>query len=211
MDARARHRDGSNRSGFGGYPGVCPRRRTGRRNRRIDRHRQRAGRRRRHRSELAQRHQPGAATADIFGPARRIREPRTILDLRAALGLERATAVDRRHIILFAAERALSGVERPAAGDPPAGDAREAERQPGLPERLLAFRHLFRGPRKATITWCFDDKGGGRYLYSRTDQGSFYCHGFAQARWNGQKLDLSSANPTCDDRNIKVPSDAHLR
>lgn len=62
------------------------------------------------------------------------------------------------------------------------------------------------GPRKATITWCFDDKGGGRYLYSRTDQGSFYCHGLAQARWNGQKLDLSSANPTCDDRNITVPS-----
>ena len=62
------------------------------------------------------------------------------------------------------------------------------------------------GPRKATVTWCFDDKGGGRYLYSRTDQGSFYCHGLAQARWNGRKLDLSSANPTCDDRDIKVPS-----
>ena len=54
------------------------------------------------------------------------------------------------------------------------------------------------GPRKATVTWCFDDKGGGRYLYSRTDQGSFYCHGLALARWNGAKLDLSSANPTCD-------------
>jgi len=62
------------------------------------------------------------------------------------------------------------------------------------------------GPRKATITWCFDDKGGGRYLYSRTDQGSFYCHGLARARWNGQKLDLSSANPTCDDRNVRVPT-----
>jgi hypothetical protein len=62
------------------------------------------------------------------------------------------------------------------------------------------------GPRKATITWCFDDKGGGRYLYSRTDQGRFYCHGLAQARWNGQKLDLSSANPTCDDRNVRVPT-----
>lgn len=62
------------------------------------------------------------------------------------------------------------------------------------------------GPRKATITWCFDDKGGGRYLYSRTDQGSFYCHGLAQARWNGPKLDLSSANPTCDDRTVEVPS-----
>jgi len=58
---------------------------------------------------------------------------------------------------------------------------------------------------RGTVTWCFDDKGGGRYLYSRTDQGSFYCHGLAKARWNGQKLDLSSAHPTCDDRNIEVP------
>lgn len=62
------------------------------------------------------------------------------------------------------------------------------------------------GPRKATVTWCFDEKGSGRYLYSRTDQGSFYCHGLVQARWNGQKLDLSSANPICDDQSIKVPS-----
>lgn len=62
------------------------------------------------------------------------------------------------------------------------------------------------GPRKATVTWCFDEKGSGRYLYSRTDQGSFYCHGLAQARWNGQKLDLSSANPICDDHSTKVPS-----
>jgi hypothetical protein len=61
------------------------------------------------------------------------------------------------------------------------------------------------GPRKATLTWCFDDRGGGRYLYSRTDQGSFYCHGRAQARWDGPKLNLSSANPTCDDPNIRVP------
>jgi hypothetical protein len=62
------------------------------------------------------------------------------------------------------------------------------------------------GPRKATITWCFDDRGSGRYLYSRTDQGSFYCHGLAQARWNGPKLDLGSANPICDDHATKVPS-----
>lgn len=61
-------------------------------------------------------------------------------------------------------------------------------------------------PRKATITWCFDDKGSGRYLYSRTDQGGFYCHGLATARWDGRKLDLNSASPTCDDRTIRVPS-----
>jgi len=61
------------------------------------------------------------------------------------------------------------------------------------------------GPRKATLTWCFDDKGAGRYLYSRTDQGSFYCHGQAQAQWKGQKLDLASTDPACDDRSIKVP------
>jgi hypothetical protein len=62
-------------------------------------------------------------------------------------------------------------------------------------------------PRKATLTWCFDDKAGGRYLYSRTDQGSFYCNGQAQAQWVGQKLKLSSANPVCDDKKTKVPSE----
>lgn len=62
------------------------------------------------------------------------------------------------------------------------------------------------GPRKATQTWCLDDKGAGRYLYTRTDQGSFYCHGQAQAEWRGKKLVLSSANPICDDKSTKVPS-----
>ena len=62
------------------------------------------------------------------------------------------------------------------------------------------------GPRKATLTWCLDDRGSGRYLYTRTDQGSFYCHGPAHAEWNKQKIVLSSANPTCDDKSVKVPS-----
>lgn len=54
------------------------------------------------------------------------------------------------------------------------------------------------GQQRGTITFCFDDKGRGRYLYSRTDQGSFYCHALAQARWEGRELRLASARPTCN-------------
>ena len=99
-------------------------------------------------------------------------------------------------IILLAAERALSGVERPAAGDHPAGDAREAERQPGLPERLLAFRHLFRWPAHGDDHLVLRRQGRRPLpLLAHRPAAVFFCHGLAQARWNGRKLDLSSAKP----------------
>jgi hypothetical protein len=41
-----------------------------------------------------------------------------------AIGCKCATTVHRQHVVVFAAERVLSGVERPAAAaDYPAGDA----------------------------------------------------------------------------------------
>jgi hypothetical protein len=67
------------------------------------------------------------------------------------------------------------------------------------------------GPRRATLTWCFDDKGGGRYLYTRTDQGAFYCHALAQARWEEREIRLSSAKPTCDGGSADVPIELTCR
>ena len=61
------------------------------------------------------------------------------------------------------------------------------------------------GGHRGTITWCFDDKGGGRYLYTRTDQPNvFFCHAQAQARWEGRELRLD-AKPACDDGSSDAP------
>jgi hypothetical protein len=61
------------------------------------------------------------------------------------------------------------------------------------------------GGHRGTTTWCFDDRGGGRYLYTRTDQPNvFFCHAQAQARWEGAALQLD-AKPTCDDGSTDAP------
>jgi hypothetical protein len=62
------------------------------------------------------------------------------------------------------------------------------------------------GGHRGTITWCFDDKGGGRYLYTRTDQPNvFFCHAQAQVRWEGPELHLD-AKPACDDGSANAPA-----
>jgi hypothetical protein len=60
---------------------------------------------------------------------------------------------------------------------------------------------------RGTTTWCFtDDKGGGRYLYTRTDQPNvFFCHAQAQARWEGRELRLGAAKLSCDDGSANAP------
>jgi hypothetical protein len=68
------------------------------------------------------------------------------------------------------------------------------------------------GQHRGTITWCFDDKGGGRYLFARTDQPNvFFCHAQAQARWDGAQLGLRSASPKCDDGSADAPSELICR
>jgi len=66
------------------------------------------------------------------------------------------------------------------------------------------------GTHRGAITWCFDDKGGGRYLYTRTDQTN-YCHALAQARWQDGQLHLHSAKPGCDDGSADAPTDLTCR
>jgi hypothetical protein len=64
---------------------------------------------------------------------------------------------------------------------------------------------------RGTVTWCFDDKGGGRFLYTRTDQPNvFFCHGQAQVRWEGPELRLS-AKPGCDDGSADAPGELTCR
>jgi hypothetical protein len=65
---------------------------------------------------------------------------------------------------------------------------------------------------RGTITWCFDDRGGGRYLYTRTDQPNvFFCHSQAQASWNAGALELRGAKLTCDDGSTDAPAELTCR
>ena len=67
------------------------------------------------------------------------------------------------------------------------------------------------GGHRGTVTWCFDDKGGGRYLYTRTDQPNvFFCHAQPQARWEGPDLRLD-AKPACGDGSTAAPSELTCR
>jgi len=65
---------------------------------------------------------------------------------------------------------------------------------------------------RGTITWCFDDKGGGRYLYTRTDQPNvFFCHSQARATWNAGALELRGVKPACDDGSTDAPAELTCR
>ena len=65
---------------------------------------------------------------------------------------------------------------------------------------------------RGTITWCFDDKGGGRYLYTRTDQPNvFFCRALAQASWNAGALELRGAKLACDDGSANAPAELICR
>jgi len=67
------------------------------------------------------------------------------------------------------------------------------------------------GGHRGTVTWCFDDKGGGRFLYTRTDQPNvFFCHGQAQVRWEGTELRLNT-RPACDDGSADAPGELTCR
>jgi hypothetical protein len=67
------------------------------------------------------------------------------------------------------------------------------------------------GQQRGTLTWCFDDRGGGRYLYTRTDGTSFFCHAQAQAAWNAGRLHLRSLKMTCDDGSANAPAELTCR
>jgi hypothetical protein len=60
-----------------------------------------------------------------------------------------------------------------------------------------------------TSTWCFDDKGTGRFLFTRQDETDYYCSGPAQAGYAGQVLRLHDTNTACTDRSDKGPGDFH--
>jgi hypothetical protein len=68
------------------------------------------------------------------------------------------------------------------------------------------------GGHRGTVTWCFDDKAGGRYLYTRTDAPNvFFCHAQAEAKWEGQDLHLSGIKPTCDGGGTGAPTEIICR
>jgi hypothetical protein len=61
-----------------------------------------------------------------------------------------------------------------------------------------------------STTWCFDDKGSGRFLYTRVDRTDFYCHAQAQARLGSGELHLRSVKTSCDDGSAAAAAPAGL-
>ena len=70
--------------------------------------------------------------------------------------------------------------------------------------RTDIFQHA-RHP--GTSTWCFDEKGAGRFLFTRQDQSGYFCRGPAQAAYAGQALRLHDVKTDCSDGNDKGPGD----
>ena len=48
-------------------------------------------------------------------------------------------------------------------------------------------------------TWCFNEKGMGRVLYTRIDQPGYSCNAKADARYAGGVLQFHSLGSTCSD------------
>ncbi len=60
-------------------------------------------------------------------------------------------------------------------------------------------------------TWCFNDKGAGRVLYTRIDQPGYSCNAQAEARYLGGVLSLHSLAPTCSDNRALALGDLDCR
>jgi hypothetical protein len=59
---------------------------------------------------------------------------------------------------------------------------------------------------RGTTTWCFDDRGRGRYLYARTDQVNYFCHAQAEATYRAGQLRLQTLTARCEDGSADVPA-----
>lgn len=61
------------------------------------------------------------------------------------------------------------------------------------------------GQHPGTTTWCFDDRGGGRFLYARIDQPSYSCSALAEAHYDARQLHLQSLKTSCSDGSAESP------
>jgi hypothetical protein len=60
-------------------------------------------------------------------------------------------------------------------------------------------------------TWCFNDKGAGRVLYSRTSQPDYFCNAKADASYSGGRLYLHSLASTCSDNRALALGDLNCQ
>ena len=59
---------------------------------------------------------------------------------------------------------------------------------------------VFRLARESGVaTYCFDNKGSGRFLYTRLDQPNFFCRGSTRAGYAGADLRLRNSDTKCSD------------
>jgi hypothetical protein len=110
---------------------------------------------------------------------------------------------------------------RPSYPQPTAPFESSGQRAPAtvplsLPETPPADLSLLKGCWRTDVfqqaqhvgmtTYCFDDKGVGRFLYTRQDQPSYSCHGSAQAGYAGPVLHMSGGNTSCSDGADQAPN-----
>ena len=60
-------------------------------------------------------------------------------------------------------------------------------------------------------TWCFNEKGAGRVLYTRIDQPSYSCNAQARARYVAGTLYFQSLDTTCSDGRALALGDLDCR
>lgn len=78
-----------------------------------------------------------------------------------------------------------------------------------LPERPIGDLSFLKGCWRSDVfqlahesgvaTYCFDNRGSGRFLYTRLNQAGFYCRAVAQAKYLGAELRLQISATTCSD------------
>jgi len=64
---------------------------------------------------------------------------------------------------------------------------------------------------RGLTTWCFNEKGAGRVLYTRIDEPGYSCNARAEARYAGRVLLLHSLVPTCSDNRALPLGDLDCR
>lgn len=74
--------------------------------------------------------------------------------------------------------------------------------------RTDVFQH---GGHAGVTTWCFDGKGGGRFLHTRQDEPGYFCRGPAHAAYVAQQLRFEALQTSCSEGNDAGPGDVACR
>jgi hypothetical protein len=97
-------------------------------------------------------------------------------------------------------------------GPPPPRMSGETLRLPEAASGDLTFldgcwrSDVFRYDHQGVATYCFDEKGTGRFLYRRLDQPTYSCHGSTRALHVDGMLRFHNRHTTCSDGDDSYPA-----